>query len=391
MGTEILRQAVAQALPQGTSVHEASDVISGIISPTAEKPRETPAQEPEQARPAPVRQQAQEPIETPDEPLQDDPGAQDAPDTDVEDTAPIEASEQSESAGTPDDATEIELEPSQLAALLGLKEEDLVVDDDGALSFKAKLDGGSVSVPLSDLRESYQLTKRADQRLTKLGDDRKAFEAERDTKFQHLQQQSEQMAQAITTIEREYAAEWENVDWQKLRAEDPGEFAVRRADFEDRARRLNGYKAQHQQQVQQGQEAWQQEQQKSFQEGHQKLNDAMAGPEFAKAGEWNEDAKNEVYQSMVASGVPEQILQSTPYWQAFVWARKAMLYDKMTTEAKKTAKKVARLPKITKPGAKKSKTQAKRGNLAEARIKQRKGGGNIQSTAERISAIMRGS
>jgi len=387
MATEIAHQPVAHALPQGTTVHEASSVISGIINPTAEKPEEASAQD----RPAPVRQQAQEPPETPDEPLQDDSGAQDAPDTDVEDPAPVEASEQSEQTVSEDDAEEIELEPAQLAALLGLDEQDLVINDEGSLAFRAKVDGETQTVDLRNLRDSYQLTKTAQQRLTKLGDDRKAFEAERDTRFQHLQQQSEQMAQAITTIEREYAAEWENVDWQKLRAEDPGEFAVRRADFEDRARRLNGYKAQHQQQIQQGQEAWQQEQQKSFHEGHQKLNDAMAGPEFAKAGEWNEDAKKEVYQSMVASGVPEQILQSTPYWQAFVWARKAMLYDKMTTEAKKTAKKVARLPKITKPGAKKSKQQSKRGNLAEARIKQRKGGGNIQSTAERISAIMRGS
>lgn len=387
MGTEIAHQPVAHALPQGTSVHEASDVISGIINPTAEKPRETPEAPAER----PVRATPTEQQETPDEAPQDDPGAQDAPDTDVEDPAPIEASKQSEQTVSEDDAEEIELEPAQLAALLGLDEQDLVINDEGSLAFRAKVDGETQTVDLRSLRDSYQLTRTSQQRLNTLAEERKAFVAQRDDKFQQLQQQSEQMAQAITTIEREYAAEWENVDWQKLRAEDPGEFAVRRADFEDRARRLNGYKAQHQQQVQQGQAAWQQEQQKSFQEGHQKLNDAMAGPEFAKAGEWNEDAKKEVYHSMVASGVPEQILQSTPYWQAFVWARKAMLYDKMTTEANKTAKKVARLPKITKPGAKKSKTQAKRGNLAEARIKQRKGGGNIQSTAERISAIMRGS
>lgn len=377
MATEIHRSPVAETLPQGTSVHEATDVISGILG---NRPEETPS-EPE----API-----ESLETPDEVSEDGQEAQDAPRTDAEETAPEPAPEP-EASEPGGDAEEIELEPAQLAAMLGLEESDLVVDDQGGLSFHAKVDGEVQSVALGDLRDSYQLRRTAEQRLSKLGDERKAFETERTDALQKLNSQAETMAQAIGVIENEYASQWAGVDWGKLREEDPTTYSLQRTDFDDRKRRLNDYKQQYNQHMQAVHQRQVLTHQETLQEGIGKLQEIFSGPDFAKAPTWDDGAKQELAKFMLSEGIPEQMLATTEVWQAFRWAREAMLYRQMKVASEASLKKVVKLPKVTKPGTPTTKQQAKRSKLKDARARQRKEGGTVNATAERISSILRGS
>ena len=380
MATAIHRAPVADNIEQGASVAQTAEKLSALFGEPSAQPEPEPAPE-----------ATQEPLETPDvAPDTDEPPdaarmeADEAPEPESAQTAP--EPERGESEG---DADEIELEPAQLADLLGLDESDLMLDEQGALAFRTKVDGSTGAASLRDLRDSYQLTRTAQQRLSKLSEDRKAFEQERQVGLQSLGQQTERLTALIDGIEKEAAAEWQGVDWNKLREEDPSEYAARRADFDDRRRRIEGYQQQRNEHLQML-EAYKQHQMVI---GYQKLEQAMAEDAvLKKAGPWDDVTKQSVWNYMISQGIPIEVLKTTPVWQAYVIARKAMLYDNAQTQAKETARRVVKLPKIkaAKPGAAKTKQQVKRNKMSEARTKQRKAGGNLQATADRISVILRG-
>ena len=388
MATEIAKESVANTMPQGTSVTQAADVISSIMNPKG-APAQPVATEPQRRR---------EPLETPDE-TPDTPDVEpdasrmeaidDTPEP-VEDTPQEPVEQETVSEQSEGDAAELELEPAQLAALLGLQEQDLVLTEDGSLAFQAKVDGAAMPVALSELRDSYQLTKTAQQRLSKLGEERKAFNDERKRVLEELGKQTDMMAQAIGQMEAEYAADFQGIDWNRLREEDATEYSLKRADFADREKRLQAYRQQFDQQRTEAIQQYQAHQMHLVEEGRQRLNEAMTGPDYADAPAWDENARKELVEFMVNEGVPIELIQSSPVWQAFNWARKAMLYDKIRETATKTAKRVVKLPKVSKPGAQKTKAQVKQGRLREKKMAQRKAGGKLDASADLISAIMRG-
>ena len=387
MATDIHRLPVAESLPQGTNIDQATDAISRIMTGQSAP---APA-EPERPRAAP-----DESMETPDvAPVGDEVEATDEPRMDAneqEQETPDVVSEP-ETADSEEDATEeVELDPSQLAALLGLEESDLVLSDEGALSFRTKIDGESAAVALKDLRDSYQIQKTAQQRLSKLGEERKAFEAERTNALQYLAQQAETMVQTVNLLEKEYSADWDSVDWNKLRDEDPTQFSLKRADFDDRKQRLEGYKKQVGEEITKAQMAQAEREHAMRITGDQQLAEVFSGPKWASAPKWDKAAMKELEDFILQTeGFPEQVYRSNVYWQPLVWAREAMMYRKLMADSEKAVKRVVRLPKVSKPGATKTKKQVRQTRLSEHKARQRKAGGTLDATAQRISAIIRGS
>ena len=200
------------------------------------------------------------------------------------------------------------------------------------------------------------------------------------------------MAQAVDVMSREWQADFEGVDWNRLRAEDPTEFALKRADFDDRRRRIEGYQKQHGEQLEQVKAQYEQEQYRLMLDGQKVIQEAMSGPDFAHAPEWDEAEQQRLYKAILDDGIPEHIVAKFVYPQPFIWKRKAMLYDAAVQEAKKAPAKRQRQVRVKSaaPGARKSKNQVKRSKLDEAKIRQRKAGGSVDATADRISAILRG-
>ncbi len=397
MGTEIHRQSVAKDMGSSTSVGQAANIISEIMS---RERGDSPA-------PSPSQQARQHPVEDPDV-IPDTPDPEDSEqEEDVEDPRDLdrvearegeteseqgrESPKKAEPRPTEEDAAEIELEPYQLAGLVGLDESDLDIDDDGGVGFKVKVDGEVSRVTLSDLRDGYQLRKASEQRLSKLGEERKALQQEREQALQNLTQQAEQMGSMIGVMQQEAAAEWQGTDWGKLREEDPTAYALKRGDFDDRMRRIEGYKSQYQEQMQKVSQEHFAAQQKAVEEGRAKLDEVFSGPEYADAPAWDQEAKKELRDFILSEGIPAELVDSTPVWQAFKWARDSMMYRKSLEAAKETKKKVVKLPKVLKPGSKQSKSAKKEVKRSDARARQIKAGGSMQATADRISEILRGS
>ena len=100
----------------------------------------------------------------------------DAPDIEVEEVesapeAPAEEIEAKESPAKEEPevtSEEIELEPAQVAQMLGLDEDDISVDEAGGIQVHAKVDGKPAQVSLRDLRHSYQLASTHEERLREL-------------------------------------------------------------------------------------------------------------------------------------------------------------------------------------------------------------------------------
>ncbi|MDX1300206.1 MAG: hypothetical protein R3260_18490 [Pseudomonas sp.] len=364
---------------EATNIHQAAEIISMIGQPKAEpETPPPPIEEPQKASP-----EVTEPAETAPEPA-----AQEEPRMEAEE-APAEEAAPEPTQETQGDAQEIEIEPAHLAQLLGIDESDLAVSEDGGLQLSAKVDGEVHKVTLRDLKDSYQLAKTSQQRLSKLAEERKAFDNERQEILQNLGYQQQQLANAMQALEQDYVNNFNAVDWQRLRDEDPTEYNLKRNDYEDRRRKIEDYKASVQQQTQQLQAQQNEQINKAQREGAQRLSDVFAGPEYRSAPSWGESEQNRLFKWITSQGYSREQVNQVTDWQLFKWARDSMLYQEQQKAAKETLKRVVKLPKISKPGTKKSAQSAKRTRLDEAKTRQRKTRGSLKATQELISEIMR--
>ncbi len=391
MATDIKSEPASER--PSMNLDQATDAISQIM-------RSSVADE---APPAPPQQA----LEDPDVPVAEEPGTNQTSPQDMAETEagegdprdslseakePPDKDAENESAteGAAEDTDEIELDPQQLASLHGLDEDDLVIDDEGSIRIRAKVDGKVSEVPISELKDSYQLAKTSQQRLQQLAEERKTFEEERKTVTEQLTQQHQMMTDALTAIEQQYAHDWQQVDWKRLREEDPERYTIMRQDYDERMRQISAFKQGVEQRQQQQLLEKQELQQRLWQEGAMKLNDAFVSGDYKSAPKWDEPEKQRLMSWMTEQGFTQKDISEVSSWLVFKWARDSMLRKDDRAAAKKAVKRVVKLPKVktAKPGAKEdARKSAKKNAVQEARARQRKSGGDMNSTTELIRSI----
>lgn len=367
MATEIAHEPASARKALG--LNEGTDVLSGILA------RQEPAEE--------TTEEHEETIEEPET----EASVQESETEEVEETEAEEApatEEKPESEVT----SEIELEPAQVAELLGLEEGDIDVDEDGALQFHAKVDGKPAKVALRDLRHSYELAQTHEERLRQLGRERKAFQEESQATLERMTQQQAQFGQAVKALEEEYASDFQSVDWTTLRNEDPTEYNAKRMDYEDRRKRVEEYKAQLQNQSQQLQQEHQTRLQAAQSEGAMQLAEAFQGETYRNAPAWGEEESQKLAKWIVDQGFSQQDVASVGVWQVFKWARDSMLREQELKQAKDTVRKVTRLTKVTKPGKAKPASAIKKAKTTELKTRQRKSGGGLRESTDLIRNIL---
>jgi len=369
MATEVAHEPAAARKP--LDVHSGSDAISGILN--REVPDQSPPDEVVSDESAPDR----EPADQRAEPVEDDTEAKESPKDD-------EPKEEPESEVT----SEVELEPAQVARLLGLEEDAIDVDDDGGIQIHTRIDGKPATVSLQDLRHSYQLAQTHEERLRQLGRERKVFEEQSQTVLAGLMNQHQAFTQGVKTLEEEYAKDFQSVDWTTLRAEDPTEYNAKRLDYDDRRKRIEEYKAQAFNQVQQLQQHHASQLQRKQSEGAKALEEAFGGDLYKSAPKWDEAERKRLGEWIMEQGFPAQDIAGVGVWQVFKWARDSMLREQELKQAKETVRKVTKMPKVVKPGASKSPDHTKKAQVKELKGRQRKSGGDLRSTEKLIRGIM---
>jgi len=308
-----------------------------------------------------------------------------------EETESVEAAEEAEETEQVEPETEDGLsELDELNAYLNEAKESWE-----NIRIPTKVNGKEGQATLSELVRAYQIDKSVDQKAESLATARKEFEAERQRITTEHSQQLEQAKGLINTLEQQYLAEFQQVDWQALREQDPAEFSARRQELLERQSRLeaarDGITKQQYQSYMENMQKHLEEQQKLIPELIPEWSDeSVAKQEREELGKYLESEgmpREAIYGkldnngNLVSPGIADAL--------AIKIARKAMLYDKGAKQVDVTKKKVRSVPKVTRPGKPATKTDIANDALKKKRSQLKKSG-KVEDAASLIYDILGG-
>lgn len=261
-----------------------------------------------------------------------------------------DAEEQQSDDSTDDQEAE---EQATLAAHLGLEDDQLIEGEDG-IYVNAKINGQIEKVKFNDLIKGYQTDKAVTQKSQALAEQRRAFEEQAQAYQAEYTGKLQRADEALQMIENNLAGEFNGIDWDTLRREDPAEWAAKRQEMAQKyrqtknAREKNQHEQQQQFQQQQAQQA--QQTQLVMQKEAEKLlekNPTWQDPEVRTK------ELSEIRGFLTESyGFADDDLQNVSDSRLVSLIQDAYKYRKMQTSAEpKQAKKV---PKYMKPGKSKS-------------------------------------
>jgi len=168
-----------------------------------------------------------EPIATDDNEVLDD--AEELPDNDDSDSE--------EDDGSDDVADDDSNQEMSLADYLGVDEDRIIVDKDGVF-INAIIDGETKKVPLKELAMSYQLQGHVNNKSIALENERKEFEAIQQQTIALMSQKVDGLNGLSQLLESELVSEFQSIDWDRLRVENPAEWTALRQDYAERAQKV---------------------------------------------------------------------------------------------------------------------------------------------------------
>ena len=242
-----------------------------------------------------------------------------------------------------------------------------------SLKVPIKIDGVESEASVSDLVASYQTGGAAEKRLedakAKAAKINEQLVSERET----INEQSAVVVGLIKKAESILDQESAAIDWKQLREDDPAEYSAKRADFAERRQTIETMKAEAADEYnnalikQQEQLAAQRQQQVT----------AEYDMLLEKLPEWRDEKKaqnekTDLAKYLIAQGFSEQDVAQAVDHRIILMARKAMLYEQGQKKTAVAKKKVTKIPKVIKPGTKKSTGQQNRDQITrlETRVRQ---------------------
>lgn len=283
----------------------------------------------------------------------EEPGVAETEGSDVEPEA--EATEESE-------AREYDL--SDIASVLGYDESDLAIDEDGKVKIKVKIDGEERLATPAELRKSYQLEGHLNKNNMEVAEQRKALQAKEQELTQSFQKKLSEAQTLAQVAYQQLAQEYQSVDWDKLRAEDPHEWSIQRQAYQERNEQIA-------QALQQIQHQGTQMQQQRRKEEMQRLLEAI--PEWKDQNTFQEESRKLVTGLQTHYGIPEQITRSIDDHKFFLLARDALRHRELQSKKPEVTKKVKAAPKVVKPGQPVSKQTLDEKKLATLKKRAEKG------------------
>lgn len=353
---------------------EIADRIAAIRDPAPAPAPEAPVQEAQapaqEAQEAPVALEAQEP--------------QAAPETPPEASEPT--AEPEAQAGA--DAETIEVESlDDLADHFGVEKADLY-------NLKVPVtmpDGSRAEVSLGEWKDSYRASAESTQEAQKAAAARQQYEQQRQQMASAWEQKVREAANTLTIAEQQVVGEFQQIDWNGLREQDPAEWAARRQLFQERMNNLEASKRELA-------SKWQQQQQQQQQEQQQQIGQILETERqelLRSLPEWaNEETataeRSALSQYLRSSGFNHDEVNSVADHRLVLMARKAMLYDKEMAGASAAKKRVVKIGKKTvSPGTTRGK-QTARDDRNVALRKALKSSGKVEDAAALIRARLTG-
>lgn len=268
----------------------------------------------------------------------------------------------------------------ELAEALDITPEEFLEQIKG----KVKINGEEMELSLSELTSGYQREKDYRHKTMELAEKRKAFEESAQQKTAELEQRVQEAANIVANLEHALMSEFESVDWQTLRAENPSEYAALSQDYQNRMAQINAFKTQTTQESARMQQEAQVEQQNKLKEVIQKEREALLNviPEW-KDNTIASKAQKELRGFLHEYGFNENEINAIYDHRHVLLIRDAMKSRQVSKAAEVAKKKVKTVPKLVKPGKKQTKAEIKRATDT-AKLKSFKNSGKVEDAAALI-------
>jgi hypothetical protein len=257
------------------------------------------------------------------------------------------------------------------AGVLGVDEKQLVLDEAGDFkSVRVNVDGQVSEVTVKDLIAGYQTAQYNSQKGSALANEMRNFQATRDATVQEYTAKLEQLQELTGFLGQQLLAEYQDIDWNRLRAEQPGEYAAAIQDYQLKQQQLQGIFSKLE-----SEKSGQTEAQMKVMQEQQRIHlETQVDKVLEKRPEWREPEKfKKALSEMVDfvgtsySFTPEEFY-SVQDARIIELVQDAMAYrrGKSVVEQKFKAKD---LPKFSKPGNVKPKQVSKLDKLTKAAAK----------------------
>lgn len=251
-------------------------------------------------------------------------------------------------------------------------------DQEETQLYTVKVDGKEVEVTLDELQSGYIKQSDYTKKTSELAEQRKAMVAE----AQAIQQERNQYAQALGQMQTESQRqlnEYKQIDWDRLREEDPMLFMQRRDEMRDLEKGIDdGYKQQQQLALQ------------AQQYNVQKFNqDVEAGREqlLTIMPDWDDKVSKSVREYGLGEGFTSDELAGITDHRSMAVLRKAMMYDAIQKSQPAKKKVKADTPKYVKPGVAKSKSDVSAKKRSD-KLKQLRKTGSVDDGASMIYDLL---
>lgn len=320
-----------------------------------------------------------------------DPEEQEEPEQ-VEESEPeeveeSEVEEDSEEVVSEEDATDEVDEPSvqlsDLSQYLGVDPDRLDVGEDGTVWVKTKVDGEEGRAKFADLIKSYQLEGHLNKQNMEVAEQRKALEQAR-AEFESKQQQEIQRAEDLANLAwGQLTKEYQSVNWEELRQEDPAEYAAKSQDFNRRQQELQHAYGQIQAQRNQSVQKHQEQIQARLRDEQSKLLSAIPEWTDQSVAQKEREGIREFAQSL---GFTDQDLNSVIDHRQVLILRDAMKYRQLQKSKAEVSKKVSKAPKLVKPGQAPSKADSDQKAAEDQRKALKRNGSKRGALAEYLLA-----
>jgi hypothetical protein len=220
------------------------------------------------------------------------------------------------------------------------------------LHVTAKIDGKETQVPLSDVLKSYQLEGHVNNKSIELSNQKTKFETEQ-AQWRQAQEQVYRQHQAMGNLALQMLnQEFQNVDWNSLRVNNPGEYAALYTQYQQRGTQIQQYLAAVDQAAQQEAQQQQQRQQEA-------MNQAIAGEReklYNALPEWRNEATFKQDRDAMSQYARSLGFQDAELSQIFDHRYMRVLHDAARYQALQAAKpqalkQVRQAPPMAKPGS----------------------------------------
>lgn len=233
-----------------------------------------------------------------------------------------------------------EYEASEIASILGYDESDLVVDDDGKLKIKVKIDGEERLATPAELRKNFQLEGHLNKNNMEVQEERKRLQEQYEKAEKATQERLQKIDDAAQLAVRQLQLDYQNIDWADLEQNDPQEYTYQQMRFQKRQAELGN-----------ALETIKQQRESAIQERLQREQQAMlsAIPEWKDEAVMRQEMGN-MSKALSGYGFTREEISQLGDHRLVLAMRDAMRYRELQESKPEVTKKVKSAPKVVKPG-----------------------------------------